>query len=171
MDIPTLRTARLELIPPDCGCAELYDRFYTDAEASAAYGGPLTGAAAWTRLAADIGSWHLQGFGVWAIRRRADGALLGTAGFWQGKDWPRELTWWLLPGARGQGLAAEASRATIAHAYEGFGWEAVETYMNDANAPARALVQRLGGMKVERRHFPDGLERDVYRLPRALGKT
>lgn len=169
MNIPTLRTDRLELIPPDRDCAELYDRFYTDAEASAAYGGPLTSAAAWTRLAADIGSWHLQGFGVWAIRRRADGELLGTAGFWQGKGWPRELTWWLLPAARGQGLAQEASLAAIAHAYDGFGWDAVETYMNDVNAPARALVLRLGGEKVARRGFPDGLERDVYRVPRPAG--
>ncbi len=163
--IPVLDTERLRLVPPSAACDALYQRFYTDAAASAAYGGPLTPGAAWARLSADLGSWHLQGFGVWVIERRDTGALVGTCGFWQGKGWPRELTWWLLPEARGQGFALEASRAAVAHAYRGFGWPAVETYMNDANEPARALVRRLGGEPIGRRGFPDGLERTLYRIP------
>jgi ribosomal-protein-alanine N-acetyltransferase len=164
-DIPTLRTDRLLLLPPGEQAGDLYHRFYTDESASRAYGGPLSAGAAWSRLAADLGSWHLQGFGVWLVQRRQEGDLVGTCGFWQGKGWPRELTWWLLPEARGAGLALEASRAAIAHAYRVFRWQAVETYMKDANAPARALVQRLGGVFTARRTFPDGLERDMYRLP------
>ncbi|MBT9455646.1 MAG: GNAT family N-acetyltransferase [Burkholderiaceae bacterium] len=143
----------------------MYQRFYTDADASRAYGGPLSHAAALARLASDLGSWDVQGFGVWAIRRRKEGDLIGVCGFWQGKGWPRELTWWLLPAARGGGFAHEASLAAVAHAYAAFGWESVETYMNDANAPARALVLRLGGLKTDRRLFPDDLERDVFRIP------
>jgi len=164
MHIPTLHTERLVLLPPSALCEELYESFYTDADASGQYGGPLTGAAAWSRLAADLGAWHLQGFGVWAIERRETGDLLGMCGFWQGKGWPRELTWWLLPRARGAGIAHEASRAVIEHAYQQFQWPSVETYMNDDNHAARALVLRLGGSRTERRVFPDGLERDVYRL-------
>lgn len=169
MQIPTLHTERLTLLPPSADCAELYQRFYTDAEASAAYGGPLSPGAAWARLASDLGGWHLQGFGVWAVRRRDQGRqgdLIGVCGFWQGLGWPRELTWWILPELRGQGFALEASRAVIAHAYEVFGWPEVQTYMNDANAPARALVRKLGGQAMGRRAFPDGLEREMYRLPR-----
>jgi RimJ/RimL family protein N-acetyltransferase len=116
--------------------------------ASAFYSGPLTPAAAWSRLAADIGVWHLQGFGVWAIHDRQTGQVLGVCGFWQGKGWPRELTWWLLPGARGQGIALEASRVVIHHAFNHLHWPLVQTYMNDSNAAARALVwgaKRLGG--------------------------
>jgi len=94
----TLQTERLELIPIDRGCDDLYQRFYTDAEASAAYGGPLVPQAAWARLAFDVGVWTLQGFGVWAVRRRDDRALIGVCGYWQGRGWPRELTWWLLRG-------------------------------------------------------------------------
>lgn len=166
MHIPTLHTERLSLLAPSAECADLYESFYTDAAASGAYGGPLTSAAAWSRLAADLGTWHLQGFGVWAIRRREPGDLVGVCGFWQGKGWPRELTWWLLPQARGAGIAQEASRAVIEHAYQEFKWPSVETYMNDGNHAARALVLRLGGVAAERRSFPDGLERDIYRLPR-----
>ncbi len=163
--IPTLETERLCLLPPHAGCDALYQRFYTDAEASRAYGGPLTPAAAWARLNADLGSWYLSGFGVWVVRRKIEGDFIGTCGFWQGKGWPRELTWWLLPEVRGAGLAREASLAVIAHAYRVFGWEAVETYMNDENHAARTLVERLGGVKLRRETFPDGLERDIYRVP------
>lgn len=164
MQIPSLETPRLLLLPPSADGDSLYHRFYTDAAASQAYGGPLSSAGAWSRLASDLGMWHLRGFGVWVIKRKTEGDLVGTCGFWQGKGWPRELTWWLVPEARGLGLAAEASSAAITHAYEGFGWSTVETYMNDANEPARALVARLGGVKTGRKVFPDGLERDVFQL-------
>lgn len=166
MPIPTLSTDRLHLRPPAAEAWPAYERFYTDADASRLYGGPLSVKDAWARLASDIGSWHLQGFGVWTLQRRDMGDIVGTCGFWQGKGWRRELTWWLLPAARGSGLALEASRAAIGHAHDHFGWPVVETYMKDENTAARALVQRLGGQKIGRERFPDGLERDVYRVPR-----
>jgi len=166
MVIPTLETPRLTLVPPDASCESAYLRFYTDASASALYGGPLTPDAAWSRLVHDRGCWHVQGFGVWAIRRKTDGDVIGVCGFWQGRGWPRELTWWLQPEARGAGYALEASQAVVEHAYEAWGWDVVETYAKDANEPAKALINRLGGVHVERRTFPDGVARDFYRIPR-----
>ncbi len=170
MHIPTIRTNRLALVPLSAACEDLYEEFYTDAQASAHYNGPLTSAAAWARLSADLGAWYLRGFGVWAVERREQPHLVGVCGYWQGKGWPRELTWWLLPRARGHGIAYEASIAAIQHAYQDFGWAVVETYMKDENASARALVQRLGGIKTGRRMFPDGLERDVFRIPRSAAE-
>lgn len=166
MQIPTLDTHRLQLIAPDHSGFDAYQKFYTDAQASEAYGGPITAAQAWTRLQSDLGSWHLSGFGVWMITLRSSGAVVGTCGFWQGHGWPRELTWWLLPEARGQGLAQEASIAVLQHAYDGFGWDAVETYMQDDNMAARKLVERLGGQLLRRMAFPDGQQRDLYHFPR-----
>jgi [ribosomal protein S5]-alanine N-acetyltransferase len=171
VNILTLSTPRLSLIPPSALCGDLYERFYTDPVASSAYGGPLTADAAWARLKADLGSWHLSGFGVWVIQRKHEGDLVGTCGFWQGKGWPRELTWWLLPDARGAGLAQEASCAVIAHAFEVLGWDTVETYMNDANIAARSLAERLGGIKIRRERFPDGVERDIYRIPMVTARS
>ncbi len=166
MQIPTLTTDRLRLVPLGVDCEQMYQRFYTDAEASKAYGGPLTPGAARTRLASDIGTWILQGFGVWAIQVSEGSALVGVCGFWQGLGWPKELTWWLLPDARGNGIAKEASDAVIAFAYRAWKWPDLQTYMQDENLPARALVLRLGGVKVARQVFPDGVERDVFHLPR-----
>ena len=166
MQIPTLHTARLNLLPPRAASEKLYEEFYTDAHASSSYGGPLKPGAAWARLTSDIGAWQVQGFGVWVVQLREQGDLVGTCGYWQGKGWPTELTWWLLPRARGAGIALEASKAAIQHAYREFGWPVVETYMNDTNEPARSLVLRLGGVKTSRQSFPDGLERDVFQIPR-----
>jgi [ribosomal protein S5]-alanine N-acetyltransferase len=168
MQIPTLETRRLILEPPSVSGWPAYERFYTDAAASWMYGGPVSVSQAWARLASDVGTWHLQGFGVWLVRRKDCNEVVGTCGFWQGKGWPRELTWWLTPQARGQGLAKEASVAAIAHGYGAFGWAAVNTFMKDDNEAARALVRSLGGTKVDRMVFPDHLERDVYLLPRPL---
>ena len=165
MNIPTLSTERLTLVPPDGECEDLYQRFYTNAEASKAYGGPLTQGAARNRLASDIGTWTLQSFGVWAIRELDGKNLLGVCGFWQGLGWPRELTWWLLPEARGRGIAREASLAAITCAYDIWQWQEVLTYMQDENQEARSLALRLGGIKISRQRFPDGLEQDVFRLP------
>lgn len=166
MRIPTLHTDRLALVPLSEACEDLYERFYTDAHASAQYNGPLASAAAWARLSADLGTWYLRGFGVWAVQRREQGDLVGVCGYWQGKGWPRELTWWLLTEARGLGIAYEASMAAVEHGYQSFGWPVVETYVKDENTPARTLVQRLGGIKTGRQVFPDGLERDLFRIPR-----
>jgi RimJ/RimL family protein N-acetyltransferase len=105
MHIASLHTERLELIAPERQCDAAYQRFYTDPEASAAYGGPLTASAAWARLAFDVGAWKLQGFGVWAVRTRHDQEMVGVCGYWQGRGWPREFTWLLLPEHRGRGLA------------------------------------------------------------------
>ncbi|WP_100643427.1 GNAT family N-acetyltransferase [Alteromonas facilis] len=163
--IPSLETARLKLIPPEVNCFDMYERFYTDEDASKMYGGPISKEQAWARLKADLGSWHLLGFGIWVIQSKSDNRYIGTCGFWQGHEWPKELTWWIIPSERGKGIATEASIAAVAHAHEVFQWDIVETYMNDENVAARGLVEKLGGIKVRRQTFNDGLSRDIYQLP------
>lgn len=166
MEISRLvETSNFKLVVPSVVHAEMYEQFYTDAEASKMYGGPLTQEQTWARLKADVGSWQLLGFGVWVIQSKDDGRYIGTCGFWKGKAWPTELTWWVLPEARGRGVATQVSLAALNVAYNSWHWEAVETYMNDDNHAARRLVKKLGGEKVRRMAFPDGLSRDIYLLP------
>ncbi|GAA6151761.1 GNAT family N-acetyltransferase [Pseudoteredinibacter isoporae] len=162
--ISTVETERLKLLSPTADNFPVYEAFYGDAEASNMYGGPLSREQIWARLKADLGSWYLMGFGVWIVQEKETGDSIGTCGFWKGKDWPRELTWWLLPDARGKGFAREASIAAIRHAFDQWHWDCVETYMNDENTAARNLVERLGGQKVRRSEFPDGLYRDIYQF-------
>jgi len=166
--LPTLETELLRLVPPTLASLDVYELFYMDSEASKAYGGPIEKEQVLTRLKADLGSWYLFGFGVWIIQLKSDSSFVGTCGFWQGKNWPTELTWWVLPEARGKGVATEASKAAISHAYTEFKWDAVKTYMNDENVAARALVEKLGGQKIDRAKFHDGLSRNIYQLPKSV---
>ncbi|MEM8759940.1 MAG: GNAT family N-acetyltransferase [Pseudomonadota bacterium] len=162
---PTLATERLTLRAPEARDLNAYMAFYTNAEASQWYGGPLRPDQVWRRLAEDIGHWHLKGFGMWMLVRRDDGQSVGGVGLAHPEGWPRhELTWWLLPHSRGTGLAQEASVAIMSFAINSLGWPSVETHIRDGNLPAHRLAVRLGGEKIARGTFPDGFDRDVYRL-------
>lgn len=114
----------------------------------------------------DTAHWAVNGFGMFLLHRTEGGAFMGGAGLSHPDDWPsHELTWWLMPEARGTGFATEASRAVIDWAYTALGWPQVETHMRDENAAAHALAKRLGGSVDRRETFPDGVTRDVYVLP------
>ena len=111
---PEITTERLVLRGPVAEDFPTYQEFYADAAASAAYGGPLTAGQAWRKLALDIGHWQLRGFGMWSIIVRDTGQMIGGCGLFWPEGWPRsELTWWIVPQARRNGYAMEASRAAI----------------------------------------------------------
>ena len=165
MEIPTLYTERLILRAPSLADFETYVRFYADAEASSFYGGPMTAAQAWRKLAYDLGHWALRGFGIWALAERQGGQTIGGCGIVWPEGWPRhELTWWIVTPARRKGYAEEGSRAVINWAKQALGWTQVETHINDRNEAARRLAAKLGGLVVARELFPDGLGRDIYSI-------
>ncbi|MCK7613407.1 GNAT family N-acetyltransferase [Roseibium sediminicola] len=162
----SLETGRHVLRPPEERDFPVYGLFFGDGEASRFYGGPLRTDQAWRVLAGHLGHWHLRGYGMWVIEPKDGSGVIGGCGFVWPEGWPRrELTWWLLPEARGTGAAVEVSEAAIHHAYETYGWPQVETHMNDDNHAAWGLVRKLGGKPIARERFPDGLERTVYGLP------
>ncbi|OWY11917.1 GNAT family N-acetyltransferase [Thioclava sp. F34-6] len=164
--VPRIETDRLLLRAPVEEDFPVYCDFFGDAEASRFYGGPLSPAAAWARLTADVGHWVLRGHGVWAIDLVEERRCVGTCGIVHANGWPRhELTWWIARDARRRGIAAEASRGVITWALDN-GWDAVETHMRDENEAAQRLTEKLGGEQVARERFPDGIERSVYRFPR-----
>ncbi|MBU3028675.1 GNAT family N-acetyltransferase [Paracoccus marinaquae] len=164
MTAPTLTTDRLILRLPEAGDGDAYARFFADAEASHFYGGPLRRDQAFGILCRDIGHWILKGFGKFVMTR--DGATIGGCGIVHPDGWPgHELTWWLLPEARGAGIAQEASRAVLGWARAHLGRATVETHFRDENTAARRLTEALGGGLLRRETFPDGIDRDVYGLP------
>ncbi|MTI04261.1 N-acetyltransferase [Roseibium denhamense] len=164
----SLGTARFHLRPPSAEDFPLYRDFFADPDASLFYGGPLRPDQAWRVLAGHLGHWQLRGYGMWLLVPRQGGPAVGGCGFAWPEGWPRrELTWWLVPSARGTGAAVEVSRAAIRHAYDVYGWDLVETHMDDQNRAARGLVHKLGGTEIARELFPDGKTRTVYALPRS----
>ena len=167
LTIPTLQTERLVLRAPAEADFETYRVFFADEVASREYGGPMSATEAWRKLARDLGHWALRGYGMWTIAHKETGDTVGGCGIVWPEGWPRsELTWWIVPAHRRNGFALEASRAAILFAYDTLHWSHVETHMDDSNAPARRLAEKLGGEIMCREQFPDGLERNVYMLPR-----
>jgi len=165
--IPTLETARLTLRAPCKADVPLYVDFFAQASGPGMYGGPRPAYDAVERLAQDIGLWHLNGMGRWVIVPKDADHGVGGCGIIDHEGWPgHELTWWLMPSARGKGVALEAARAAITYGYDTLGLDPVETYMRDGNAAAHALAERLGGTITRRTTFPDGVDRSVYALPR-----
>lgn len=165
---PTLVTDRLTLRLPVPGDFNGYRAFYDVSDVTVGgYRGGRTDAEVRTILQSHIDHWTAKGFGMWLLMPKDGAPMLGGAGLSHPDDWPsHELTWWLMPGARGKGYASEASRAVIEWAYDTLGWPGVETHMRDENIPARRLAERLGGQIIRRDMFPDGVARDVFALPR-----
>ncbi len=163
-----LDTDRLTLRVPEPADIEAHRAFNAVSDITVGgYRGNRDDAEVVARHRADMDHWTAKGFGMWLLRQRGEEAVIGGAGLAHPDDWPsHELTWWLMPEARGAGFATEASRAVIAWAYDTLGWPSVETHMRDENIPARRLAQRLGGQVIRRDVFPDGVARDVYALPR-----
>ncbi|MDP5307649.1 GNAT family N-acetyltransferase [Paracoccus spongiarum] len=161
-----LHTQRLRLRLPCADDADAYAAFFADAEASHFYGGPLRRDQAFAILCRDIGHWSLRGFGKFAVIR--DGRTVGGCGIVHPEGWPRhELTWWLLPEARGAGLATEASRAVLGWARDALGLADVETHFHDDNSAALRLTRALGGQRLGRATFPDGIDRDIHAIQTA----
>jgi len=116
--VPTLTTQRLILRELEDSDDGIFIEFFMDAEASNFSGGPMTAEMAREKLVTLREHWTEKGFGCWAIEQQSDRKMVGVCGF----SWPtgwlrRELTWWLLPSAQGQGFATEASQAAIEHAH------------------------------------------------------
>ena len=155
--IPTLETERLLLRGPLAEDFPVYRDFFADADASGAYGGPLNAELAWRVLATDIGHWSLKGFGRWAVVEKATGQMVGGCGLWWPESYPRsELTWWIIPSARRNGYALEASRAAVGFGYDSLGWSLVELHMNDDNEPAAGWRRSLAGRSSRASGFPMG---------------
>ncbi len=163
-----IQTNRLILRTPTPDDLPVYAAFYAVSDVKVGgYRGNRSADEVAAILDRDMAHWRAKGFGMFLLEEKATGAVVGGAGLSHPNHWPsHELTWWLMPDARGKGFATEASRAVITWGYDVLGWPQVETHMRDENLPARNLALRLGGIVDRRETFPDGVTRDVFVLPK-----
>ncbi|MEM1350794.1 MAG: GNAT family N-acetyltransferase [Pseudomonadota bacterium] len=168
-DTPVLETERLTLRAPgpqdlDAACA-----FFTTARAGFVGGGDDKDEThAFRVLAIIAGHWVLHGFGTFIAVLRDTGETVGAFGPWYPKGWPeREIGWSLWdPNLEGKGLASEAARVTLEHAYRDLGWETAVSYIAPENAPSQAVAQRLGAT-LDAAATPPDPGTLVFRHPRA----
>jgi len=121
--------------------------------------------------------WRERGHGVWALERRADGALLGFCGLTApafaigglGGERAVEIGWRLRHDAWGHGYAFEASTAAVGVAWR-IGLRRLVCLVHPENERSLALAERLGmrvaGTTVVRRPSGEPWRILVLRLDR-----
>ena len=162
----TLRTDRLILRRPTAGDWPAF-RDFMISDRAIAFGGHKDLGKAWRTFASELGHWEIFGYGMWAVTRQSDDTALGLVGPWTPPDWPeKEIGWMILSDkAEGTGIATEAAKAAIAHAYDNLGWDTVVSYIAPGNTRSIRLAEKLGAVLD---HAAKGPAADtlVYRHPK-----
>lgn len=166
---PTLVTDRLTLRPHTVSDFEpLYALFAS--ERAKYMGGPFPAKTMWYWIAAEVGSWNLQGFGSWGLERRSDGAFIGQIGINKPHHFPEpEIGWVILEAYEGQGFAKEAAKTALK-----WWWSQPETntlvsYITPGNTRSEVLARALGAEADPEAALPDGETPDettVFRHPK-----
>jgi RimJ/RimL family protein N-acetyltransferase len=103
--------------------------------------------------------------GRWAVERRTDGVVAGTVILVRLPDGDGELEvgWHLHPDSWGQGLASEAARAVLGHAF-GRGVEEVLAVVRPDNTASLAVCRRIGMEPLGRTDRYYGSELELFRI-------
>jgi len=177
-DVPRLLTVRLALRGWTDADREPFAALNAEPDVATWLSRPLDRAGSDTFIDRMLERWWLDGFGLWAVERLEDGALIGMTGLSVPAWAPErsvEIGWRLARSAWGRGFATEAARAAVRFAFEEVRLDALVSYTAGLNVRSRAVMERLG-MRVdpsaafEYPGFPEGhpLRPHVtYRLRRA----
>ncbi|HST67281.1 MAG TPA: GNAT family N-acetyltransferase [Mycobacteriales bacterium] len=171
-----LRTERLILRPFRGKDLPAYAALNAHPQVAEALGGPLSredsdDIALWANE-----RWGVDGFGLVAIERAADGAFLGMCGLHHLRDRPDdvEIGWRLDPAHWGQGYATEAGRAWLAYGFETVGLERIISVTDPPNVRSLAVMRRLGLTFLENDRIQDNgtwFDAVVYAMTRAEWKA
>lgn len=171
---PTLHTDRLILRTFRESDIDAYAAMGADPEVMAflsADGGLLSRADSWRQMAMMLGHWELRGYGTWVVEERDTGELVGRVGLHNPEGWPdRELGWTIARKFWGRGYAAEAARASIAHAFETLGWTHLVSLIHPDNHRSARLAERLG-YRIHGTAEIRGLHLTMYRLDKVQAKA
>jgi RimJ/RimL family protein N-acetyltransferase len=146
--IPRLTTARLQLREWRDADREPFAAMNADPRVMEHLSGPLDRAASDAFVERIVARWT-QGYGLWAVERVEDGALLGFVGL-AAPDFEAaftpcvEIGWRMTPDAWGQGYATEAARAALRFGFERLGLDEIVSFTVPANIRSRAVMERLG---------------------------
>ncbi len=163
-----IETERLILRAPKPEDWEAFQPFALS-ERAEGIGGPFTLGKAWRTFATEMGHWAIHGYGMWIVTKKGDDKAIAMIGPWTPADWPENEVGWMVfdPALEGTGIAAEAARAAVDHAYSVLDWDTVVSYVGEGNMRSAALAERLGAVRDETAPQPYPDEHCwVYRHPK-----
>lgn len=163
-----LMTERLTLRRPVPADWDAFEAFMTSDRAKGVGGARHIGEA-WRQFAAELGHWDIKGFGMWSVTRAGDDTNIGMIGPWCPVDWPENEIGWMIfdPAVEGTGIATEAARAAVDHAYLTLKWDTAVSYIAPDNVRSIALAEKLGAMRDDAATKPDRYPGTlVYRHPK-----
>jgi RimJ/RimL family protein N-acetyltransferase len=171
-----LETRRLRLRPFSPEDAADHLRLYRDPEVTRMLGGgPFDEETARVRSASALErfrqSWAEHGFGVWALIDRASGRLIGQCGLLHLPESPDiEILYLLERDHWGRGLAAEAAREVLRHAFEDLKLPRIVAVTRPEHMASRRVMEKLG-MRQEADRDVFGLHAVCYTIsPEAFGR-
>lgn len=149
MSVPRIETDRLVLRAFTAADRGPFAAMNADPEVMAHMSRSLDRSASDVFLARIQEHWAVDGFGLWAIERRDDGAFLGFAGLsapsFEAPFTPAvEVGWRLARSAWGHGYATEAGAAALDHGFEVLGLAEIVSFTAAGNHRSRRVMERLG---------------------------
>ena len=117
-------------------------------------------------LAVKQAGWQRNGFGLWLLRDRRTGEMVGRGGLQHTSatgEQEVEIGWTIVPERWRQGLATELALACVEIAFEDLGLASVIAYTRPDNIASRRVMDKAG--LVYEREFTDrhGLTEVLYR--------
>lgn len=119
-------------------------------------------------LRAKVEHWERHGFGMWLLRDRASGEMVGRGGlqytYTAGLD-AVEAAWAIAPERWGRGLGTELARAELQVAFARLDLLEVVAFTLPDNVASRRVMEKTG-FGYEREIVHAGLPHVLYRRPR-----
>jgi RimJ/RimL family protein N-acetyltransferase len=119
-------------------------------------------------LARNIGHWEEHGFGIWMLRDREDGQMVGRGGLQHTIVNSRdevEVGWAIVPERWGQGLATELAEASVAIAFDDLAQPEIVAFTLPHNLASRRVMDK-SGFTFEAEIVHNGLDHVLYRRRR-----
>jgi ribosomal-protein-alanine N-acetyltransferase len=116
----------------------------------------------------QLNHWERHGFGLWLLRDRASGEMVGRGGL-QYTDalggLAVEIAWAIVPERWGQGLATELAHAAVVTAFDDLGLDELVALTLPHNTASRRVMGKAG-FAYDREVLHAGLPHVLYRLER-----
>ena len=131
---------------------------------------PPTEAEVLDGLVAKIDHWDRHGFGLWMLRDRDTGEMVGRGGLqytYTAGLHDVEAGWAIVPERWGEGLATELAHACVEVGFEQLGLLDIVAFTLPTNVASRRVMEK-SGFVYERDIVHAGLPHVLYRRRRAL---